>query len=106
MRQNILLFPVKDCIIPLFFISTKPAIPEMVKPLAMAISKETQTSLEEVNDANEEYRDYTADAPNCCNAECGGFRKIFKKCVLLTVAVAVIVIVVYVVTVAWHGNIL
>ena len=78
----------------------------MVKPLAMASSKETQTALEEGNEANEEYSDYSTDAQNCCNAECGGFRKIVKKFVLFAVAVTVIVIVVYVVTVAWHGNIL
>ena len=73
----------------------------MVKPLAMAVSRETQTALEEG-----EGHDYTetADGLNSSNAEGGGFRKILKKLVLLAVAVTVIVIVVYVVTVSWHGN--
>ena len=96
------LFPVKDCIFPLFFISTRPAKTEVAKPLTMGVSRETQTAA--LEEGYEEYDDCTADRTNSCIAECGGLRKMLKKFVLLAVAVAVIVIVVYVVTVAWHGN--
>ena len=102
MRQNFLLFPVKDCIFPLFFITTRPAKAEVAKPLTMAVSKETQTAA--LEEGYDEYDDYTADRTKSCIAECGGLRKRLKKFVVLAVAVAVIVIVVYVVTVAWHGN--
>ena len=76
----------------------------MAKPLAMAVSIETQTALEEGE--GHEYSDYTetADGLNSSKAEGCGFRKMLKNLVLLAVAVTVIVIVVYVVTVSWHGN--
>ena len=99
-----MLFAVKDCIFPLFFISTRPAKTEVAKPLTKAVSKETQTAALELEEGYDEYDDCTADRTNSCIAECGGLRKMLKKFVLLAVAVAVIVIVVYVVTVAWHGN--
>ena len=49
------LFPVKDCIFPLFFISTRPAKTEVAKPLTMGVSRETQTAA--LEEGYEEYDD-------------------------------------------------